>query len=237
MLTDKTVVIIGGSSGIGLATAQRALQEGAKVIIVGRSLEKLTRALEILGADAQSYVADVSKEKDMETLFKMIKQVDHVFVTAAQVVLGNIHETHTELFVSTLNSRVWGAFNVAKYATLSMPKNGSVTFMSGSSTWKPAKGGAIAAAAGGAVEALGRALALELAPIRVNTIAAGVVETPLLDNFFGSKKTENLKHLASSLPVQRVGTADDIAEAAIYLMKNQYSTGTVLAVDGGILLQ
>jgi len=236
MLTGKVVVIIGGSSGIGLSTAKAVHDQGAHVVIAGRSQEKLNTAVKTIGNGVRSFVVEIANEDSVRTMFDQLDRVDHVFVTASQVVLGAILDTDIADLKSTLDSRVWGSYFAAKHAVPKMNDGGSITFMSGSSTWKPSPGGAVAAAAGAAVESLGRALALELSPIRVNTIAAGVIDTPLLDSFFGEKRTAALDHLMRILPVKRMGEPQDIAEAALYLMNNKYSTGTVISVDGGILL-
>jgi NAD(P)-dependent dehydrogenase (short-subunit alcohol dehydrogenase family) len=236
MLTDKVVVIIGGSSGIGLATAKAVHDQGAHVVIAGRSLEKLNAAVKTIGNGVQSFVVEISDETSVRTMFDQLDHVDHVFVTASHVVLGAILDTDSADLKSTLDSRFWGSYFAAKYAAPKMTDGGSITFMSGTSTWKPSPGGAVAAASGAAVESLGRTLALELSPIRVNTISAGAIDTPLLDTFFGEKRTAVLDNLAKTLPVKRMGEPQDIAETALYLMKNKYSTGTVISVDGGILL-
>ena len=114
--------------------------------------------------------------------------------------------------------------------------SGSITFMSGTSAWRPYPGSSVVAASAGAIEALGRALALELAPIRVNTVCAGIVDTPLLEDFYGKQQEEILRELASRLPVGRIGRPEDIADGVIFLMGNGFITGTVLHIGGGKLL-
>jgi NAD(P)-dependent dehydrogenase (short-subunit alcohol dehydrogenase family) len=236
LLTGNHVVILGGSSGIGLAIAKAAHAQGAYIHIAGRSRDKLLRAAEIIGHRVEIYIVDTTDEESVKKMFYSLDSVDHVIVTASSVQLGAILDTESVDLKSTLDSRFWGSYYAAKYAAPRMQGTGSITFMSGTSTWKPSPGGAVAAASGAAVESLGRSLALELSPLRVNTISAGAIDTPLLDTFFGDNRAEIIQHLTSTLPIKRMGMPDDVAEAAIYLMNNHYTTGTVLSVDGGILL-
>ncbi|KNB70878.1 SDR family oxidoreductase [Brevibacillus reuszeri] len=235
-LSEKVIVIIGGSSGIGFATAQAAYKKGANVVISGRSATRLQEAKKAIGEHLQTFVVHMTDESSIQNMFAQLKQVDHLFVTAANVVLGPILETECDELKSTMESRFWGSYYAAKYAAKKMKENGSITFMSGTSTWKPTVGGAVAAASGAAVEALCRSLAVELSPIRVNTISAGAVDTNLLNSIFGEKREEIVKHLRNTLPVRCIGEPEDIADAALYLMQNRYTTGTVLSVDGGSLL-
>lgn len=235
-LAGKHVVILGGSSGIGFAIAQTAHAHGAYVHIASRSRDKLLRAADSIGRGVQIYSADITDEASVKKMFHSFESIDHVIVTASNVQLGAIIDTDCADLKATLDSRFWGSYYAAKYAASLMKGTGSITFMSGTSTWKPSPGGAVAAASGAAVESLGRSLALELSPLRVNTISAGAIDTPLLDTFFGKNRAEVIEQLKNTLPVKRMGKPEDVAEAALFLMKNQYTTGTVLSVDGGILL-
>ncbi|WP_068773590.1 SDR family oxidoreductase [Paenibacillus sp. FJAT-26967] len=236
MLTDKTIVIIGGSSGIGYAAARMAYASGARVVIAGRSQEKLQAAAEAVGSGVRTFAVEIANEASVAGLFSQLSHVDHLFITASDVVLGPILDTDSSRLQSTMDSRFWGSYYAAKHAAPRMRLGGSITFMSGTASQRPSPGGAVAAASGAAVESLGRTLALELAPIRVNTISAGAVDTPLLDVFFGEQRAAVVENLTHTLPVRRMGAPEDVAEAALYLMSNAYTTGTVLSVDGGILL-
>lgn len=235
-LAGKRIVIIGGSSGIGLATAKTARELGATIHIAGRSREKLFDAVQAIGADVSAHEVNAAHEYEMKELFAAFDLVDHVFVTASEVVTGALLESDSEQLKSSLNSRFWGCYFAAKYAVPKMHRGGSITFMSGTSSVRPSIGSAVAAASGAAVESLARTLALELAPIRVNTISAGAIDTPLLDNIFGERKTAMLAHLTDHLPVKRMGQPEDIADAALFLMNNNYTSGIVLTVDGGLLV-
>ncbi|RJX40213.1 SDR family oxidoreductase [Paenibacillus pinisoli] len=235
-LAGKRVVIIGGSSGIGLAAAKAACEQGASVHIAARSRNKLLDAIQAIGGDVTAHEVNAAYEDEMKALFDSMDLVDHVFVTASEVATGAVLESDSEQLRSSLDSRFWGCYFAAKYASPKMHRGGSITFMSGTSSVRPSIGSAVAAASGAAVESLARTLALELAPIRVNTISAGAIDTPLLDNIFGEKKAAVLAHLTEQLPVKRMGQPEDIADAALFLMNNSYTTGTVLTVDGGMLV-
>ena len=234
-LEGARVVVIGGSSGIGLASAEAAHAAGASVTIVGRSQEKLERARMTIGGETSTFSLDVTDRAAVEALFSRIERVDHLLVSAAETNSIHIKEDVFEDVRPTVDIRLWGGLYAAKYAARRMDE-GSVTFMSGTSAWRPYTGSSVVAASGGAIEALGRALALELAPIRVNTICAGIVDTPLLEDYYGKQRKEILRDLVSHLPVGRIGTPEDIADGVIFLMGNGFITGTVLHIDGGKLL-
>lgn len=231
----KTVVVIGGGSGIGLACAGAAHEAGASVAIVGRSPEKLERARKWIGDGTRSLRADVSDEASVRGMFEEAGSVDHLLVTAAETKEASIADSDVESLRATLDTRMWGGYHAAKYAAPRMEGEGgaSITFVSGLSARRPYPGSSVVAASCGAVEAFSRALALELAPIRVNTIRPGIVETPLLDEYYGEDRDEFLRSLASRLPVGRVGRPEDIADAAMFLMGNGFITGAVLQIDGG----
>lgn len=231
-LSNRTVVVLGGSSGIGLACASAAHESGASVVIAGRSSEKLDLARERVGDAARTFTVDVADETSVRELFEQIERVDHLLVSAAETRAASMEEPESETLRATLDVRVWGGYYAAKHAVPRM-NGGSITFVSGLSAMRPYPGSEIIAASCGAIEAFSRALALDLAPIRVNTVCPGIVETPLLDGFYGEDREEVLRDLAARLPVGRVGEPEDIADAALFLMGNGFVTGSVLRVDGG----
>lgn len=235
-LVDKTIVIFGGSSGIGLATAKAAKDEGARVIITGRSQARLDSALKDLGEGARGVSLDVADEAGMRSLFDDLKTVDHMFISAATVTIGGGLDRDTETMRPNLDTRFWGSVFAAKYGSPRMPPDGSITFCSGTSAWRPLPGAGVGSASCGAVEALARSLAVDLAPIRVNTIAPGLIDTPLITDAFGANAPALMANAAKQLPVRRVGTGADIAHAVMFLMTNGYTTGITLTVDGGRLL-
>jgi NAD(P)-dependent dehydrogenase (short-subunit alcohol dehydrogenase family) len=235
-LISKVVVVLGGSSGIGLATAKAASADGAQVVITGRSQEKLAAALAQLPAGSRFAALDVADEGGTRSLFEHLGHIDHLFVTAASVTIGATLAGDTAALRPALDTRFWGSLYAAKYGAAQMKNGGSITFMSGTSAWKPTGGSSVGAASCGAVEAFARSLAIELAPIRVNTIAPGFIDTPLIDELVGALKTALIEREASRLPVKRIGTPEDIADAVLFLMKNGFVTGITLTVYGGRLL-
>ena len=235
-LKNAQVVILGGSTGIGLATAQAAKAEGAQVIITGRSSDKLERAKADLGSDIRTVVLDVADEAGTQSFFASLARVDHVFITAGTLVADRKLSPDSNQLRPAMDTRFWGALYAAKYAAPKIAAGGSITFMSGTAAWRPLEGASVASASCGAVEAFARALAVDLAPIRVNVIEPGFVDTPLLDSLLGAKKGEILAAAAARLPVKRIGTSEEVADAVLFMMKNGYVNGITLTIDGGGLL-
>jgi NAD(P)-dependent dehydrogenase (short-subunit alcohol dehydrogenase family) len=233
-LKDQTVVILGGSSGIGLATAKAALAEGAKVIITGRSQDRLERARAALETDVRTVALDVTDEAGTRALFSEFDRVDHVFITAGTVAFDPKLAPESAAMRPAIETRFWGALYAAKYAATKMG-GGSITFMSGTAGTRPLPGASVATASCAAVEAFARSLAIDLAPIRVNTIQPGLVETPFLD-VLGDRRDAMIKEYSRRLPVKRPGRPEEIADAVLFLMKNGFVTGITLTVDGGGLL-
>jgi NAD(P)-dependent dehydrogenase (short-subunit alcohol dehydrogenase family) len=235
-LAHKTVVVLGGTSGIGLATAKAAQSEGARVIVTGRSRERLTAAQAELGSGARTVALDVVDEAGTRALFQEIDRVDHIFITAGSVALDARLAPDSASLRPALEVRFWGAFNAAKYGAAKMNEGGSITFMSGTTARRPLRGAAVATASCGAVEAFARALAIDLAPIRVNTLQPGYVDTPMLDDLLGEARAKIKAEAGARLPVKRIGRPEELADAVLFLMKNGYVNGITLTVDGGGLL-
>ena len=235
-LNGRQLVILGGSSGIGLATAAAALAEGASVTITGRDADRLAAARAALGDKVEARELDAADEAGTKRLFSAFSAVDHVFITAGTLVADAKLAPTSDEMRPALDTRFWGALYAAKFAAAKMSAGGSITFMSGTAGRRPLPGAAVASASCGAVDAFARALALDLAPIRVNTISPGYVDTPLFDGLLGEQRDTVLANVAQSLPVKRIGQPEDIADAVLFLMKNGYVNGINLAVDGGGLL-
>ncbi len=235
-LTNATVVILGGSSGIGLATAKAARAEGAQVTITGRSAQRLQTARADLGDAVRTVVLDVADETGTRTFFQELDHLDHLFITAGTLVKDSRLAPDSAVLRPAMDTRFWGALYAAKHGALKMNGSGSITFMSGTAAQRPLDGASVASASCGAVEAFARALAVDLAPIRVNTIQPGFVDTPLLDEFLGAQRAEILAAAAARLPVRRIGRPEEVADAVLFLMKNGYVTGITLTIDGGGLL-
>ena len=227
-LLGNNVVIIGGSSGMGLATARLIKEQGANVIIASRSNEKLKHTAKQLG-NIKTIAVDVAHESTIQALFEGMERVDHVFVSAARPLFGKILETELETFRSEVDQRFWGPLYIVRNAAPKM-KQGSITFITGQFSSTPIIGAVVTSAMLTAVEMLTKGLALELAPIRVNTIAPGAIDTP----FQGEEGREAaVKWAKENLPVKRIGEAEEVAQAALMLMTNGFITGEVLHIDGG----
>ena len=233
-LAGQVVVVIGGTSGLGLATAQAARDAGAHVLIGGRSAERLGAVAENGGFEPVQI--DATDELAMAALFARLDRVDHVFVTAGEGVVGPVSENSFAKLRPTLDAKVTAAFHVGRFAGPRIRPGGSITLVSGLAAWRPFVGGTTAAAGNAGVEAMGRVLALELKPVRVNTIVPGVIDTPMLNRVFGAEREKALVEVAGSLPVGRAGRSEDIAHAVLFLMTNGFVTGSTLHVDGGALV-
>ena len=229
------VVVLGGSSGMGLATAKAAKADGARVVIAGRSRERLQAARAVLGDGVRTVALDVGDEMGTRALFSELGPVDHVFITAGAVLFDPKLAPDAASVRPALDTRFWGAFNAAKFAAANMSTGGSITFTSGTAAMRPIRGASVAGASCGAVEAFARSLAVDLAPIRVNTIQPGLIDTPFLDTL-GERRSAIIAEYSRRLPVGRVGRTEDVANAVLFLMKNGFVTGITLTVDGGGVL-
>jgi len=235
-LENQTVVILGGSSGMGLATAKAAQADGAQVVVTGRSRDKLQSAEAELGRDARVLALDIADEAGTRKLFEELGQVDHIFITGAATGFGLGLSAETATLRPSMDTRFWGSLYAAKYGGAKMTSGGSITFMSGTSVLKPIPGASVASASCGAVETFARSLAIDLAPIRVNTIVPGFIDTPLITQLAGDQAQAIMAREAARLPVKRIGRPEDIADAVLFLMKNTYVAGITLTVDGGRVL-
>ncbi|MDQ0391409.1 SDR family oxidoreductase [Labrys monachus] len=231
------VLVVGGSSGMGFALAERLLAAGIAVTIVGRSPERLAQAREKLGnaPSLQAVTADATNEEDVERLFGSVGTLHHIVSTAADV--SGVYVPLADMNVATarraIDSKVVAPLLLAKHGAPRLAAAGSITLTSGIAAYRPAPKGSVVAAVNGAIESLVYALAVELAPIRVNAISPGWVDTPIWDSVAGEGKTAALEAMARRLPVGRIGQARDIAQALESVMRNGFISGTVVHVDGG----
>lgn len=231
-LAGKQVVVIGGSSGIGLATAELAKKEGAEIIIASRSAAKLDPVAERLKVTA--IPTDVTSDQSVAELFRRTGPVDHVVLTAAQLRTGPFKTVSIEDVRATMEGKFWGAWRVAREAQIRA--GGSLTLVTGFLSVRPRPNSAIISAANGALESLARALALELAPVRVNAVSPGVIDTPIRAAMPEAARNEMLAKTAAALPVGRVGMAEDIAWQILSFMANGFATGSIVYIDGGALV-
>lgn len=232
MLAGKKVVVVGGSSGIGLATAELAKQQGADVIIASRNAQRLDAVAAKLNVIA--IPADVTSDDDIASLFHRCGPVDHVVVTAAQLKTGPFKTVAMEDVRGTLEGKLWGAWRVARCADIRA--GGSLTLVSGFLSIRPRPNSAIVSVANGALESLTRALALELAPVRVNCVSPGIIDTPIRAAMPEAARNDMLAKTAASLPVGRVGVGEDIARQILAFMTIGFATGSIVYIDGGALV-
>ncbi|HTQ83535.1 MAG TPA: SDR family oxidoreductase [Pseudolabrys sp.] len=231
-LQGKTVVVVGGSSGIGYSTAELAKAEGAEVIVASHNAERLKAAAARLGVRA--VLTDVTSDDSVAQLFRACGPVDHVIVTATQLRTGPFKTVAMDDVRSTMESKFWGAWRVARSAELR--PGGSLTLVSGFLSIRPRPNAAIVASANGALESLTRALAVDLAPVRVNCVSPGLIDTPIRAAMPEAARRDMLAKAAAALPVGRVGLGEDIARQILALMTNTFATGSVVYIDGGGLL-
>jgi len=240
---DGTIVVIGGSSGIGLAVARRSLDDGATVVIAGRSQQRLDAAradLARTGPPAgrlSAHPVDIGDLAQVTRLFERVGTLSHLVVTAADLPYGPVVSLSEDSMVRAVRSKILGPLFAAQQAAPRITKPGSITFTSGIAASRPAPGGALAATVNGALESMVLALALELAPIRVNAVSPGRVDTPVWDRLATPDvKNARLADLAARLPARRLGRPEDIANAVAFLIADTFVTGTVLHAEGAQVL-
>ena len=237
-LTGKTVVVLGGSSGIGLATAKAAAAAGANVIIASSNQQRIDNALKALPPHSKGYAVNLTDEKQVADLFGKIGSIDHLVFTAGEnLKIAALEEIGVADARDFFNLRYWGAFMAVKYAAPHMSTTGSIVLTSGIAAHRPpGKGWALGASICSAMEGFARALAVELAPIRVNIVSPGFVRTNLWDNIAAPERENLYNTVGNSLLVKRVGQAEDIAPTYLYLMQQPFSTGQCIVADGGGML-
>ncbi|PHG09365.1 SDR family oxidoreductase [Bacillus toyonensis] len=229
-LKDKQIVIIGGSSGIGLATAKQAIEQGTHVIIAGRSEEKLEAAQELINNNhLQTYVLDNQNKEQLQIFFKDVGKFDHLFTPGASYTLRPLTATEG-VAESSFIGKFWPQYYAVKYAIPFLSNSGSIVLMSGAFSQRPLKDAPAYGACNGAIESLGKALAVELAPIRVNVVSPGTIQR---ENEKNEKRLAAYEDYKSLSLVQRPGNYDEIAHTVLYLMQNGFTTGSVLFPDGG----
>lgn len=232
-LMGQTVVLIGGSAGIGLETARRARSEGADVILTGRNRDRLTAAARDVGAQ-RTAAFDATDVASLQRFFRDLPTpIDHVMVTAGGPRYGPLLEMESAEVRQVLSDHVVLYLEVARAAKSKMKERGSLVFMGGTGGRRITKGLGIVSAATAALPPFTAALALELAPIRVNLIAAGFVDTPLSASLLGDQIEQRRSELRATLPIGRVVGPADVAALAVHLMTNTALTGATYDIDGG----
>lgn len=227
----QTVLVVGGSSGIGAAVAQAFVDAGADVTIVSRSAAKLEAIANTIGGGVKSATLDFTQDANVTAFFADAPAYDHVVVTAGETPTGPVRTLPLHDAYAAMNSKFWGAYRVARAA--SIREGGSLTLISGFLSVRPSKASVLQGAINAALEALGRGLALELSPVRVNTVSPGLIATPLWSKLDVEARDKMYEGAAARLPARRVGQAEDVARAVLYLASTRYATGSTVLVDGG----
>ena len=234
-LNQNKVLVIGGSSGMGLAIAAASSQAGAAVAIASRSESRLKDAAEKIGSSVKWHTVDFTDETSVKRLFAQVGPVDHLVIPGSAVKTGPLKELPLADAKSSMESKFFGPYLAVREAEIK--PHGSIILFSGILSRRPDKGSPILAAINSAVETLGKALAVELAPVRVNVISPGMTrDTGAYLGMPGQAREKMFEAVAQGLPVERVGLPSDIASVAVELMSNTFLTGTVVDVDGGGLL-
>jgi NAD(P)-dependent dehydrogenase (short-subunit alcohol dehydrogenase family) len=238
ILTNQRIVALGGTSGIGLAVAQAALEEGASVVVASNRKEAVDRVRDELARQSPSrsaaHLVDVTSEDGLKQFFGHIGPFDHLVYSAGDdLPLGPLLDTDLNQARARFETRYWGAVAAIKHGFRSIRDGGSIVLTSGFSATRPRAGWTSQASIQSAIEGLTRALAIELGPIRVNAVSPGVARTPRWNAWTDVARDAFYQREEQRLPLHRVGKAAEIAAAYIYFMKNTYATGNVLSIDGG----
>jgi NAD(P)-dependent dehydrogenase (short-subunit alcohol dehydrogenase family) len=234
-LKDKHVLIVGGSSDIAAALATDLLREGARVTLAGRDIEKTAIAAKAIGDAVRTVALDLSDEGSIQAAADQLKAVgtlDHLVSVATERAGGPVVSVERRALLAAFDAKVLGPILLAKHFAPMIAEEGSLLFFSGLGAWRPSPGGVAMAATNGSVSALASALAVELAPIRVNAISPGVITTSAWNTAVPDKH-ELFQRVAASAPARRVGEPSDVSAAARALLTNPFITGEILHVDGG----
>jgi NAD(P)-dependent dehydrogenase (short-subunit alcohol dehydrogenase family) len=235
--SQQRVVVLGGSSGLGLAVAREVVAQGAGAVIASSNADRVKQAIATLGGKAEGHTLDLADEQAIQSFFQKLGDFDHLVFTAGDTLqLNGLEATDLKKARHAFEVRYWAVLAAVKYASSHIRKGGSIVLTTGIAGERPHKGWTLAASVCGAIVSLTRALAVELAPIRVNAVSPGVVRTDLWKNMPEKDRNSMFESMGKALLVGRVGEASDIARAYLFLMQEGYSTGQTIVVDGGGVL-
>ncbi|HCF7007319.1 TPA: SDR family oxidoreductase [Pseudomonas aeruginosa] len=237
MFEGKTLVIIGGTSGIGLRAARLAVQRGAKVILGGRDKSRLTRVVESIGASATGYPLDNTDRASLRHFFSRLDRIDGLFTPAASYQVADFNEQDEDKVRSAFERKFWPQYWAVQAALPVLAPEAGIVLVGGAAGARPVPGAASYAACNSAIEGLARALAVDLAPRRVNVIAPGTLDGELWQSRDPQLRESAFSHYARATLLKRVGTVEDAADAALFLLANPYMTGATLSPDGGYTLR
>ena len=235
-LKDKKVVVIGGTSGIGLAVVNAAAQMGAIVFAAGRSQQNIDKARANCKHDVEFRIADTHDIDSLVKLFEEVGEIDHLVsaATGAERTIAPFMQQSAEQF-SAAFEKFWGYTQVARNGEPHVKENGSITLVSGTPARKYKSGSSSLSCTGGAVEAFVKALAIEIAPKRINAVSPGLIDTAMWDAF-GENKQQQLADMTANIPLGRAGLPEEVANGIIFAMTTNYATGTTIDVEGGMLI-
>ena len=231
-MIGKRVLVIGGSSGIGLSLTSKLLSEGSEVVIASRNIDKLEVAKNEFAGKISSYQLDASDEQSVIRFFKEIGGFDCLVSTIKpDHLISDFTDSNVEDAKRAFDAKFWGQYQLIRHSLNTISKDGCIVLTSGIASNRGYRGFSGTAAINGAIESLVGSLSVELAPIRVNAVSPGFIER------FGedSERLSLVNDLGSRIPLKRLGTHDEASESYLYLLKNKYTTGTILKVDGGEL--
>jgi NAD(P)-dependent dehydrogenase (short-subunit alcohol dehydrogenase family) len=233
-LDGRRVVVVGGTSGMGRGAVTAAADAGAEVIAAGRRAAGERDAVAGAGRVEQA-VVDMADEASVQALFEDVDRLDHLLVTAAPSPgsPGAFLEQDVAAARRYLDGKLLGSWACARYAAPRMPAGGSITFLTGAAAVRPSRGAAMVTTTFAALEALTRALALELGPLRVNAIRPGYTDSEMWSFLGDAGRRQLRRRVAAAMPVGRIGTVQDVGHAALFLMTNEQTTGAILEVSGG----
>lgn len=236
-LDGQHVLVVGGSSGIGLGIARTAAEAGARVTVAGRSRRRLDAALATLGGTAAGRELDFTDEQAVRRLMAALGRIDHLVLTAAShLPMGPFRDLDAAAFRRGFESKFWGFAHCMRHALAVLRRDGSMVLVTGAAARAAMPGTAGVGAINGALHGMVATLAREVAPVRVNCLSPGVVRTPIYDGMPADARDGLFRGAAARLPVGRVGTPEELGDAALFLMAGGYVTGVILDVDGGVRL-
>ena len=230
-LRDKTILVVGRGSGIARAVSLLARSEGARVIVAGRDRAKLANSYDDPGISAETI--DITDDDSIVALAERVGRVDHVVSIASARARGKLADLQRQNLLQSFDTKVIGPTMLAKHFASQMNPGGSFVLFSGVHAFKHNVGYLGVGITNGAVDFLTRWLAVELAPIRVNAISPGVIDTGAWDAMGDDGKRDYFERIAAHNPAGRIGTPDDIAAAVLFAMTNTFMTGVTLKIDGG----
>ncbi|MFC9285119.1 SDR family oxidoreductase [Streptomyces sp. NPDC057052] len=233
--SGQRLVVIGAGSAIGRRLAATASAAGAELVLAGPDLGRLKETAGELAGESRIVRFDITDNTSMARLAEEVGTFDHLVSTAAVPANGPLSALDPADVRRAFEAKVIGPLFIAKHLAGQAREGGSFTFFSGVAAWRPAPERTVMATTNGALAFLVQALAVEIAPLRVNAVSPGIVDSGAWDRL-GDGKPEFLRKVADSNPARRVGTPDDVVKAVLFAMDNPYVTGTVLHVDGGARL-